>query len=96
MAIAYIWYKNNSKTIQAYLWHKRGQPSDKFTLKPIDNGNKYYCEHLLIDFEKSKVYLKYQGRLLEAQLKNPTHDWEGLKHQAHFDLEAIDHWGDLL
>lgn len=96
MAIAYIWYKNKNKTIKAYLWRQRGQPSDKFTLQPIDNGNKYYCKDLLVDFENKRVYLKYKGRLLEAPLKNAKNDWDGLKHQAHFDLDAIDHWGELL
>lgn len=95
MAIAYIYYKNNPKSVNVYFWEPQ-QKSIKHHLTRYKGSEDIFADKdMLIDFPEQKLYVKHNGQLFEAPLRDPKKDYANLKHQAHFDFDQ-GNWDDFI
>ena len=92
MAIAYIYYTNKMNKVTVYLWEPK-QETNRYYLRAV-NENVYACKEVAINFVKQKCYIKKDGCMFEAPLREPKREKRNLKHQAHFDFDEIGDWAE--
>jgi len=95
MAICYIYYKNNPKSVTVYLWEPQQKTIKNHLTRYKGSEDIFANKNMLLNLPEQKLYVKHEGRMLEAPLRDPKSNsekgnYKNLKHQAHFDFDQGD------
>ena len=93
MAIAYVYYTNNSESIGVHIWEPQ-TPTERYQLTPYKGSSDMFaCSTVMINFPQNTITVRKNNNVYTSTLREPTRDIQNLKHQAHFDFAPVD-WDD--